>query len=187
MKKEDEGTFVFAGIHRNFIVEVDNLSREERTAKRDKKRRESQQDPVRVPQSNIAGSEGLLIAVSRKGPFESPIWETTFHKNSTHRILIIHNIYAPNSYQDYQSFMEELNKHMAKVATTYKSSHLTTIVAGDFNATVSQEEHNFSEDEPYSPGRNQPYLTNFRKRNNSPLSQLPFKNESLIDHFLVSK
>jgi len=134
------------------------------STKRDKKRRESSQEPVRAPQDNVAGSEGLLRAVRRKGSHEPPIWETTFHKNSSHRILIIHNIYAPNSYQDYQSFVAELNKHMASIASIYKDSHQTTILAGDFNATVSQGEHNFLEDEPYSPGRNQPHLTKLMDR-----------------------
>jgi len=81
MKKEEEVSFQHAGIHRNFLVGIDNLNNEERTAKRDKKRRESRNEPVRAPQDNIAGSEGLLIAIRRKGPFEAPIWETTFHKN----------------------------------------------------------------------------------------------------------
>jgi len=71
------------------------------------------------------------------------MWEATFHKNNTHRILIIHNIYAPNSYQEYQSFANELNEHVAKIAETYKEFRQTTMIAGDFNAT----------------GRNQPFLT----------------------------
>jgi len=153
------------------LVEVDNLSRDERIAKRNRKRRESKHEFVRAPQNNVAGSEGLLIAVRRRGPFEAPIWETTFYKTGTHRILtvvlktnpkeylIVHNIYAPNSYQEYERFIEELNKHIAKIAGIYKDSHLTTIIAGDFNATVSQSEHNFAEEEPYSPGKNQLFLT----------------------------
>jgi len=80
MSKEDEWKFKHAGIHGYFVVEVDNLNREERIAKRDCKRRESAQDLVRAPQDNVAGSEGLLIAVRRKGQHEPPVWETTFHK-----------------------------------------------------------------------------------------------------------
>jgi len=75
------------------------------------------------------------------------MWEATFHKNNTHRI------------QEYQSFANELNEHVAKIAETYKEFRQTTMIAGDFNATVSQDEHNYTEEELYSPGRNQPFLT----------------------------
>jgi len=50
---------------------------------------------------------------------------------------------------------------MSQIADFHKNSKLLTVVAGDFNATVSQNEHNFSDDEPYSPGKNQPFLTKF--------------------------
>jgi len=59
MKQEEEAEFKSEYIHREYLVETDNLNAEERTRKRDENSMSRYQS--HAPQENIAGSEGLLF------------------------------------------------------------------------------------------------------------------------------
>jgi len=127
MKKEEEQAFNFNKIHENYLVEVDNLSLQERIEKRNHKQREGEQDPVRAPQANVVGSEG------QNGP--QPFSST--HPIGSSRLPPNYKTKSPWSSTTYMPPMKQ--RHMPCLCTT------KVIIAGDFNATITRADHvNFS-------------------------------------------